>query len=81
MTASDSYDLVVMKMIARIFKFIDIEQWLWGLTSLFLLNAVLRYHLETFEDEDTAFAEKLLEGFFVDDLITGAKTVKDAFSL
>ena len=47
----------------------------------FLPNAVLRYHLETVKDEDSAFVEKLREGFFADDLVTGAETVKDAFSL
>ena len=42
---------------------------------------MLRYHLETFREEDAAFVEKLIEGFFVDDLVSGAETAKDAFSL
>ena len=50
-------------------------------SSPFPPNVVLRYHLEAFKDEDSAFVEKLLEGFFVNDLVTGAETVKDAFSL
>ena len=50
-------------------------------SSPFLLNAVLRYHLEKFKDEDPEFVAKLIEGFFVDDLVTGAETVEEAFTL
>ena len=54
----------------------------FGVNSFsFLLNAVLRYHFEAFKDEDTAFVEKLLEEFFVDDFVSGVETVRDAFSL
>ena len=50
-------------------------------SSPFLLNAVLRYHLEKFKDEDPEFVAKLIEGVFVDDLVTRAETVKEAFTL
>ena len=50
------------------------------ISSPFLLNAALRCHLETL-NEDPEFVAKPLEGFFVDDLVTGAETVNEAFSL
>ena len=50
-------------------------------SSPFLLNAVLRYHLEKFKDEDPEFVARLIEGFYVDDLVTGAEKVEEAFTL
>ena len=52
-----------------------------GNSSPFLLNAVLKYHLEKFKDEDPEFGAKMIEGFFVDDLVVGAETVEEAFTL
>lgn len=41
--------------------------------SPFLLNATLRHHIESFI-EDPDFVRKMLEGFHVDDLVSGDKT-------
>ena len=49
--------------------------------SPFLLNATLRYHISNYKDEDPEFARKMLEGFHVDDLVTGEKNSSAAFHL
>ena len=49
--------------------------------SPFLLNASLRYHISKYKDEDPEFARKMLEGFYVDDLVTGEKNSSAAFHL
>ena len=49
--------------------------------SPFLLNATLRYHISKYKDEDPEFARKMLEGFHVDDLVTGEKNSSAAFHL
>ena len=49
--------------------------------SPFLLNATLRYHISKYKDEDPEFARKMLEGFHVDDLVTGEKNLSAAFHL
>ncbi len=50
-------------------------------SSPFLLNAVLRHHINKYAEQDPEFVEKLLGGFFVDDLVTGGKNTKDALNL
>ena len=50
-------------------------------TSPFLLNATLRCHISKYKDEDPEFARKMLEGFYVDDLVTGEKNSSAAFHL
>ena len=50
-------------------------------SSPYLLNAVLRHHLSTFEDDDPAFVKKLSQSFYVDDLVTGASNAQEACSL
>ena len=49
--------------------------------SPFLLNCVLRQHIEKYKDEDPEFVDKLVGGFFVDDLVTGTKDTQDALTL
>ena len=54
----------------------------FGLTaSPFLLNATLRHHISQFKDEDPEFVRKMIEGFYVDDLVTGEGNTNDAFAL
>ena len=49
--------------------------------SPFLLNAVLRHHIESFKNVDPEFVLKLTESFYVDDLVTGCKTTEEAVCL
>ena len=49
--------------------------------SPFLLNATLRYHISKYKDEDPEFIQKLLESFYVDDLVAGERNSTDAFHL
>ena len=49
--------------------------------SPFLLNAMLRYHVSKYKDEDPEFVRKMLEGFYVDDLVTGENNSKAAYHL
>ena len=39
--------------------------------SLFLLNATLRHHIETFVENDPVFVQKRKDGFYLDDLVSG----------
>ena len=50
-------------------------------SSPFLLNAVIRHHLQKYQGEDPKFVEKMNEGFFVDDLVTSCQDVKEALTL
>ena len=50
-------------------------------SSPFLLNAVIRHHLQKYQGEDPKFVEKMIEGFFVDDLVTSCQDVKEALTL
>ena len=50
--------------------------------SPFLLNATLRHHIETFVENDPIFVQKMKDGFYVDDLVSGGKAtdeVKDLY--
>jgi len=49
--------------------------------SLFLLNAMLRHHISKFKDEDAEFVRKMIESFYVDDLVTGEDNTGKAFTL
>ena len=49
-------------------------------SSPFLLNATIRYHLEARLEAHPIF-ERLLNSFYVDDVISGAATEDEAFSL
>ena len=50
-------------------------------SSPFLLNAVIRHHLNKYKEEDPAFTRDMIEGFFVDDLVTGCKNTSEAYAL
>ena len=50
-------------------------------SSPFILNAVFRHHIETFKEADPEFVSKLVEGFYVDDLVTGCRTPHQAIEL
>ena len=50
-------------------------------SSPYLLNAVLRHHLSTFENVDPVFVKKLSQSFYVDDLVTGAPNIEEACTL
>ena len=49
--------------------------------SPFLLNATLRHHTETFLENDPIFVQKMKEGFYVDDLVSGGKHTDDVRDL
>ena len=50
-------------------------------TSPFLLNATLRHHISKFKDEDPEFVRRMIESFYVDDLVTGKDNTAKAFML
>ena len=50
-------------------------------SSPFLLNATVRYHLESFQGTNKTVVEKLLKSTYVDDIISGADTIEEAFEL
>ncbi|XP_065061319.1 uncharacterized protein LOC135688408 [Rhopilema esculentum] len=50
-------------------------------SSPFLLNAVLRFHINKYKEEDPDFAMKLADNFYVDDLVFGASNLIDARNL
>ena len=50
-------------------------------SSPFLLNAVLKHHIETYKDIDPQFVSKLTRGFYVHDLVTGCKSGEEALYL
>ncbi len=50
-------------------------------SSPFLLNAVLRHHIEKYSESDPEFVVRMTEGFFVDDLVTGCSSTEEAFDL
>ena len=49
--------------------------------SPFLLNGTIRHHLATFAVVDPEFVKRMVEGFYVDDLVTGDRTTERAFTL
>ena len=49
--------------------------------SPFLLNATVKYHLESFQGTHKAVVKKLLESTYVDDVITGASSIDEAFEI
>ena len=50
-------------------------------SSPFLLNAVLRHHVESYKEVDPNFVSKMLNSFYVDDLVSGSDSIEDAFKL
>lgn len=49
--------------------------------SPFLLNGTIRHHLDTFALKDPDFVKRMVEGFYVDDLVTGERIAGKAFTL
>ena len=49
--------------------------------SPFLLNATLRYHISKYKIEDPEFGNKMLESFYVDDLVMGEDNTDKAYML
>ena len=50
-------------------------------SSPFLLNAVLRHHLEKYKEIDPQFVDCLTKSFFVDDLVTSCRSSEEAYLL
>ena len=50
-------------------------------SSPYLLNMVTRHHIDSFQELDPQFVSKLKQSFYVDDLVTGANTEREALSL
>ena len=50
-------------------------------SSPFLLNATVRYHLESHADDDPDLVQKLLRSMYVDDVVTGAQSDERAYQL
>ena len=49
--------------------------------SPFILNAVLRHHIEKYRNVDPDFCDRLSQSFYVDDLVTGAQSVEETHAL
>ena len=49
--------------------------------SPFLLNGTIRHHLATFAEADPEFLRKMVESFYVDDMVSGDGTTDRAFNL
>ena len=50
-------------------------------SSPFLLGGTLQHHIKCYQPDDPTFVEKLLKSLYVDDLISGSNSVKEAFEL
>ena len=50
-------------------------------SSQFLLNATLRHHVSKYDDLDPEFVLKVLESFYVDDLVSGERSEEQALDL
>ena len=48
-------------------------------SSPFLLNSTIRHHLEAYRSTHPELIQKLVDSFYVDDVVTGALTVAEAF--
>ena len=49
--------------------------------SPFLLNGTIRHHLATFAEADPKFVKKMVDSFYVDDLVSGDSTTDKALDL
>ena len=49
--------------------------------SPFLLNGTIRHHLTTFAETDPEFVRKMVESFYIDDMVSGDGTIDRAFDL
>ena len=50
-------------------------------SSRFLLNATIKFHLETFPESHRTVVNRLLHSTYVDDIVAGANTEAEAFEL
>ena len=50
-------------------------------SSPFLLNSTIRYHLERHRESHPQLVQKLIESFYVDDVVSGASDEEEAFKL
>ena len=50
-------------------------------SSPFLLNAIIKFHLERYAESLPALIQRLLESTYVDDIVAGATTEDEAFDL
>jgi len=48
--------------------------------SPFILSGVLQHHIKQYAEQDLVFADKLLKGFYVYDLVTGTQSLEEAFA-
>ena len=49
--------------------------------SPLLLNGTIRHYLATYAEVDPEFVKRMIEGCYVDDLVTGERTVEKTFTL
>ena len=52
-----------------------------GVTHPFSPKLCLRHHIKKDENEDPEFVEKMIGGFFVDDLVVGCEDTQEALTL
>ena len=50
-------------------------------SSPFILNAVLRHHIESFASHDPEFTSKVVQSFYVDDLVSGGQNTEETFGV
>ena len=49
--------------------------------SQYLLNLIVKTHLQKYADKDPEFVEKMMKSFYVDDLISGTKNLEEGVKL
>eukprot|EP00731_Ephydatia_muelleri_P013896 Em0007g1206a len=70
----DSIDKVLPRIMTFRFKRV-----VFGVSaSPFLLNATIQHHMKSYETEDAAFVRRFLRSIYVDDVVSGAKDLKEA---
>eukprot|EP00731_Ephydatia_muelleri_P023359 Em0015g942a len=66
------------KVLPRIMTF-GFKRVVFGVSaSPFLLNATIQHHMKSYEAEDAAFVRRFLRSIYVDDVVSGAKDLKEA---
>ena len=50
-------------------------------SSPFLLNAIIRHHIQGYQTDDPSFVTRFLNSIYVDDLTFGADSIDEAFEL